>query len=311
MAADHKLRQQDERRAIRVSTTLGVLVAIAEIIMYFITSSQAILIDSIYDGMDVVILVLYQILLPLLYEPVSEKIPYGYAQVESLFILVKGSILIIVTLLVIYNNIRVILSGGASLDTGLILDYEFGLTVFCLFGYMLMRYLGRKMNTPMIKVELITWKIDVFLSLGAFLGFGLAIPFTKYHFLQWTIPYIDSVISCIIAALMLPEPVKAFIKAIRELVLMAPSEKKLEEIRQLAGQVLENYPYEVDFIDAVRTGRKLWIDFYVVTESNIMDIRQLKKATMELKELLSRHYEGVYVDLIPDIAPETSPVTDQ
>ena len=35
-----------------------------------------------------------------------------------------------------------------------------------------------------------------------------------------------------------------------------------------------------------------------------MDIRQLKKATMELKELLSRHYDGVYVDLIPDITPE-------
>ena len=190
MAANHKLKEQDERRAIRLSTSLGVLVAIAEIIMYFITSSQAILIDSIYDGMDVVILVLYQILLPLLYKPVSEKIPYGYAQVESLFILVKGSILIIVTLLVIYNNVRLILKGGASLDTGLILDYEFGLTIFCLFGYILMRYMGRKMNTPMIRVELITWKIDVFLSLGAFLGFGLAIPFTKYHILEWTIPYI-------------------------------------------------------------------------------------------------------------------------
>lgn len=304
MAANHKLKEQDELRAIRLSTSLGVLVAIAEIIMYFITSSQAILIDSIYDGMDVVILVLYQILLPLLYKPVSENIPYGYAQVESLFILVKGSILIIVTLLVIYNNVRLILKGGASLDTGLILDYEFGLTIFCLFGYILMRYMGRKMNTPMIRVELITWKIDVFLSLGAFLGFGLAIPFTKYHILEWTIPYIDSVISCIIAALMLPEPVRAFVKAIRELVLMAPSEKKLEEIRSLAGQVLENYPYEVDFVDAVRTGRKLWIDFYVTTESNIMDIRQLKKATMELKELLSKHYDGVYVDLIPDITPE-------
>ena len=80
--------------------------------------------------------------------------------------------------------------------------------------------------------------------------------------------------------------------------------EKLEEIRSLAGQVLENYPYEVDFVDAVRTGRKLWIDFYVTTESNIMDIRQLKKATMELKELLSKHYDGVYVDLIPDITPE-------
>lgn len=278
--------------------------AIAEIIMYFITHSQAILIDCIYDGMDVLILVLYQLLLPLLYKPVSEKNPYGYAQVESLFILVKGSVLILVTLLVIYDNIRLILAGGSRLDTGLILDYEFGLTIFCLAGYLLMRCLGSRMNTPMIRVELITWKIDVFLSLGAFLGFGLAIPFRHFHVLEWTIPYIDAVISCIIAALMLPEPVRAFVKAVRELVLMAPSEEKINEIRSLARQVLRNYPYEVDFVDAVRTGRKLWIEFYVTTEGDIMDIRQLKQATMELKELLSRHYDGVFVDLVPDVTPD-------
>lgn len=298
--------QQYEKRVIRVSTTLGILVAIAEIIMYFVTHSQAILIDSIYDGMDVVILVLYQLLLPLLYKPVSEKNPYGYAQVESLFILVKGSVLIIVTLMVIYDNIRLILAGGSRLDTGLILDYEFGLTLFCLAGYLLMRYLGSRMNTPMIRVELITWKIDVFLSLGAFLGFGLAVPFRHFHVLEWTIPYIDAVISCVIAALMLPEPFRAFVKAVHELVLMAPSEEKINEIRSLARQVLRNYPYEVDFVDAVRTGRKLWIEFYVTTEGDIMDIRQLKQATMELKDLLSRHYEGVFVDLVPDVSPDTT-----
>lgn len=303
----NKLRIQDEKKAIRVSTTLGVIVAIAEVLMYLATHSQAILIDGIYDSMDVVILVIYQLLIPLLYKPVSEKIPYGFAQVESLFILIKGSILIIVTLLVIYDNIQVILHGGSHLDTGLILYFEFALTLFCVAGWLLMRLLGRKLKTPMIKVEIITWKIDVFLSLGAFLGFGLEIPFHYYHVLEWTIPYIDSVISCVIAALMLPEPTRAFINAIRELVLMAPPAEKIEEIRAIAAEGLKDYPYDVDFIDAVRTGRRLWISLYVTTKGNIMNIKQLKEATDKLRALLSARYTGVYLELVPDVAPD-SPV---
>lgn len=306
----NKLRIQDEKKAIRVSTSLGVIVAIAEVLMYFATHSQAILIDGIYDSMDVAILVIYQLLIPLLYKPVSEKIPYGFAQVESLFILIKGSILIIVTLLVIYDNILVILHGGSHLDTGLILYFEFALTLFCVAGWLLMRFLGHKLKTPMIRVEIITWKIDVFLSLGAFLGFGLEIPFHHFHILEWTIPYIDSVISCVIAALMLPEPTRAFIKAIRELVLMAPPEEKIEEIRAITAEGLKDYPYDVDFIDAVRTGRRLWISLYVTTKGNIMNIKQLKEATDKLRALLSARYTGVYLELIPDVAPD-SPVAKE
>ncbi|WP_409337697.1 cation diffusion facilitator family transporter [Eubacterium sp. F2] len=303
-----KLRIRDEKKAIRVSSTLGVIVAIAEVLMYLATHSQAILIDGIYDSMDVVILVIYQLLIPLLYKPVSEKIPYGFAQVESLFILIKGSILILVTLLVIYDNIQVILHGGSHLDTGLILYFEFALTMFCVAGWLLMRYLGQRLKTPMIKVEVITWKIDVFLSLGAFLGFGLEIPFHYFHLLEWTIPYIDSVISCIIAALMLPEPTRAFINAIRELVLMAPPAEKIEEIRTITAEGLKDYPYDVDFIDAVRTGRRLWISLYVTTKGNIMNIKQLKEATDKLRAMLSARYTGVYLELIPDVAPDSPAV---
>ena len=51
----------------------------------------------------------------------------------------------------------------------------------------------------------------------------MEIPFLHFHVLEWLVPYIDPLVSCAIAMLMLPEPTRAFIKAIRGLVLMAPS----------------------------------------------------------------------------------------
>ena len=77
-----------EKKTIRLSSWLGVTVAIFELAMFIVSGSQAILIDGVYDAMDVVILVIYQMLLPLIYKPVSERIPFGFAQVETLFILI-------------------------------------------------------------------------------------------------------------------------------------------------------------------------------------------------------------------------------
>ena len=79
-----------EKKTIRLSSWLGVTVAVFELAMFIVSGSQAILIDGVYDAMDVVILVIYQMLLPLIYKPVSERIPFGFAQVETLFILILG-----------------------------------------------------------------------------------------------------------------------------------------------------------------------------------------------------------------------------
>lgn len=295
-----------EKKTIRLSSWLGVTVAVFELAMFFVSGSQAILIDGVYDAVDVVILVIYQMLLPLIYKPVSERIPFGFAQVETLFILIKGSVLIVVTSMIIYNDIVIILNGGTSIDTKQVLIFEAFLTLFCIFGYFIVRRLGRKLKTPMIKVELITWKIDVFLSLGAFLAFFMEIPFLHFHVLEWLVPYIDPLVSCVIAVLMLPEPTRAFIKAIRGLVLMAPSEEKLERIRTLCHETLSDYPYEIDFIDAVRTGRKMWISLYFTTEGNMIKVPQLKQATMDLKKALSTIYRDLDVEMIPEIHPDNS-----
>ena len=178
--------------------------------------------------------------------------------------------------MIIYNDIVIILNGGTSIDTKQVLIFEAFLTLFCIFGYFVVRRLGRKLKTPMIKVELITWKIDVFLSLGAFLAFFMEIPFLHFHVLEWLVPYIDPLVSCAIAMLMLPEPTRHLSKP-SEAGAHGPFREKLERIRTLCHETLSDYPYEIDFIDAVRTGRKMWISLYFTTEGNMIKVPQLKQ----------------------------------
>ena len=52
-------------------------------------------------------------LVPLMYKPSSESHPFGYQQIESLFVVVKGAIMIAVTVGLIINNIQIIFHGGS------------------------------------------------------------------------------------------------------------------------------------------------------------------------------------------------------
>lgn len=57
--------------------------------MAWITHSHSLLTDCLFDAADLVMIGPFLVLVPLLYKPVTEKHPYGYAQVESLFLLVN------------------------------------------------------------------------------------------------------------------------------------------------------------------------------------------------------------------------------
>ena len=62
----------------------------------------------------------------LLYKPVTEKHPYGYAQVESLFLLVKYSVLLALTCNLMIENIKLLLHGGHDVDAGSIAIFVAG-----------------------------------------------------------------------------------------------------------------------------------------------------------------------------------------
>ena len=58
--------------------------------MAIATGSQAVLLDAVYDGVEFFMLLPSVFLIPLLYRPSNEQHPFGYMQLETLFVVVKG-----------------------------------------------------------------------------------------------------------------------------------------------------------------------------------------------------------------------------
>ena len=288
-----------EKTILNISFIASILFLISEIVIAIITKSHAIFMDCIHDLADVLMIGPFILLIPLLYKKETEKRPYGYSQVESLFIMIKSSLLIGVTLLLIYNSIKLIFTGGNDVDGSIIATYELIVSITCIIMYILLSKLSKKTKSPSIEAELYIWKLDSLSTLGVGLAFIIKI-FLDRTSLSYIGPYIDPVIAIILAVLLLKEPVSLFVDSIKSLILFAPDSETNKRIKEICSNILEEYHYYINFLDVIKTGRKLWIDIYFITENKTVNINDLREARQEIKKELLKEFDSLYVELTPD-----------
>ena len=216
-------KQKYEKIILKISLYAGMAFVVVELLMSLWSNSQAILMDAVFDAAELIVIGLSLFLTPLFYQPVSEKKPYGYSQFESVFIIVKGFMLISVTIGLITNNIQILLQGGRHLNHGQISAFEFILAFFSLLVLLLMWHFHKKTASPTVEAEIYGWKVDFLCSMG------IAAAFFAQVFLSETpakkiAPYFDQIVAIVIALFMLPQPVKMIADAFRSIFLLAPKE---------------------------------------------------------------------------------------
>ena len=132
-----KSKLKIEKLILRLSFMGSILFVLSEGIMAWITHSHSLLTDCLFDAADLVMIGPFLVLVPLLYTPVTEKHPYGYSQVESLFLLVKYSVLLALTCNLLVENVKLLFQGGHDVDAGSIAVFEFIVCLGCAAMYLL------------------------------------------------------------------------------------------------------------------------------------------------------------------------------
>ncbi len=295
-------KKRAEERILRFSFVGSLLFTITEVIMAAVLHSYTVLMDGVFDVADLILLGPFLVLIPLLYKPVTEKHPYGFAQVESVFLIIKYGVLLVVICLMIYENVRVILQGGHTVDVSGVAVYEMIIGFLCLAAWLILRRLSKKYTTPTIQSEVFLWKQDVVNSMGISVAF-FAQSALKDTSLSSLAPYMDSVFAIVMAVFLLREPVASLISGFRKLVLFAPDEETMQMIRAAVDTSLENYPYTCSFLDVIQTGRKVWIEVYLTQnpDSSLVDISHWSQIRRNIRKSLTGKFDQIYVELIPDI----------
>ena len=292
--------QKREKKAMSVSLYGNLFFVIVEIIMAIYTSSQAVLLDAVYDGVEFCMLLPSLFLIPLLYKPSNEKHPFGYMQIESMFVVVKGITMTGVTLGLILNNIEIMIHGGRKVAFDTIAWFELFAFFLGITVSIYLKYKNRLMDSPMITMEMEGWKIDSIASFGMAIAFFLPVLLPFPWFKPIT-PYLDQIITVTLSIFMLPTPIKTVITGLRDLFLIPPEEETVDEIKETIEPVLNAYGYKKLYYDILRTGRKLWISVYITFDKDLVSITRFKIVQNFCIQALAKKYTDFYFELLPDI----------
>lgn len=275
----------------------GLAFAVVEFIFSIYSHSQSALTDAVYDASELVFIALLLFLTPLFHKPVSEKHPYGYFQVESIFVIIKGVMMLSVTMGVSAEVLDSALSGGNPVNNTQVSTFQFCLGAASILIFLLMKRLSRNLSSPTINAELLGWKLDILYSLGMSLAFFISQYLEKTP-LGFISPYFDQIVAVLVMVFMLPESIRVLWGAVKDLFLFSPDKEFMDEAKNICNPILEQYHFSPVFFDITKTGRHLWIAVYFKIESENLAVQDFSNALSAINEKIQEQFQECTCELI-------------
>ena len=303
-AGNNDIQKQNlkaEKKILNVSFAGSVAFLVSEIFFAIFTGSKAVLMDCVYDIADLAMIGPFMLLVPLLYKKETEKRPFGFSQIESLFVLIKYMVLLCLDVLMVINCVQTIIQGGNEVDASVLAVFELAISAGCVLMWVVLSRLAKKYKSPSIKAELFIWKLDALSTLGVGAAFLINLVLLRTE-AAWICPYIDPGIAIILAVALVKEPVVMILDSLRSLVLFAPEKEVFKKIDDVCVEVMERYECEETFTDVIKTGRKIWIQVFFAHKGESLRIGALKAAREEITAALSEDFDNIDIVLIPDLA---------
>ncbi len=291
------ITEKREKQILRMSFFSGLLFAVAEFIFSIYSHSQSALTDAVYDASELVFIALLLFLTPLFHKPVSEKHPYGYFQIESIFVIIKGVMMLSVTMGVSMEVLDSALSGGNPVNNAQVAGFQCCLGAASIVIFLLMKRLNRNLSSPTITAELLGWKLDILYSLGMAAAFFVSIHLENTP-LGVITPYFDQIVAVFVMIFMLPESIRILWRAVKDIFLFSPDESFMKEIKAVCNPVLEQYRFTPVFFDMTKTGRHLWVAVYFRIDTGSLAVQDLSDALQAINEKAKEKYQDCTCELI-------------
>lgn len=291
------VKEKREKAILKLSFVAGLVFAIVELAYAIGSHSQSVLMDAVYDATELIFIALILFLTPLFYQPVSEKHPYGYFQIESIFLIIKSVMMLSVTLGVSAQVVQSALDGGNRVDEMGISAFQLVLGLVSVVIYFIMKKMNNAITSPTIDAELLGWKTDIAYSVGlsaAFFGSAF-LDKTPLRFLS---PYFDQIVAVIVMLLMMPEMVQMLWRTMKSLFLFSPDAETVNQIKEISNRILNESSFEPVFFDITRTGRHMWVGIYFKIPGESLSIKELKHMTEEINQEVGRVFEDCTCELV-------------
>lgn len=299
-------KRKSERLGILLSMLSNVFFVTLELWISYLSHSQAVLIDGIFDGCETLLLIFSLWLMKYLYQPISEKRPIGYSNLEPFYMILKGLLFFIVAVMMAVSSIRSLFTEGNQVNINFVFDFEMIAAAYGVAAYFILRRINKKARSQILYLEVKEWGFDIFSSLGTGVAFLLAY-WAQFSPLRFLATYCDPIIALVVVAYTLPVPLKAVKSGFEELFFLSPKEEIIEKVKAVGVQVAGDHGIQEDRLDfdVVKTGRRLWISIYIRIDEDFIDVSLFRTIHAELVSRYAPLADMVDVDVIPDIEADS------
>ena len=248
----------------KLSIRMTLLIGVAGVLSGLVTGSQAIIFDGIYSFVDVLITLLSLIISQLIAREGSRRFQYGYFHLEPMVTAVGGAILTIACVYAGINAVWNLTTGGhvVSFGKAAIWAAIVGLCGFGMYAYVNRR--ARALNSGLLSLDARSWLVTAALSVALLAGFMVAAILARTSLIAW-VPYVDPIMLLLIAVAVLPVPLNTVLRAMREVLQVAP-----DDLDRRVKAAMDEVTAEHGFLDysshVAKIGRTMFVEIHVLVE---------------------------------------------
>lgn len=278
-----------------ICTTVYTVIALT---VGFLTSSQVILFDGIYNMVGIGLTYLSILSMKFINKPDTSNYPFGKEAFEPFIALIQYGIILYLCVSNMVTAVNTILHGGHLMD--LTSGIAFGVlgSAFNISVFVYLKMLTKKYSSAISEVEIDQWKFSVFLSIGILTGFTLS---WLLNFTQWGIytAYVDPLLTILITILFGHTAVVSIKGCIRELLGGKPSPEVVSLIEKQIEQACQASQFKERILRFGKVGSKVIVEIdYVIEEGSPLDsVAQQDKIRRQLMEGLGELPYSTWVNV--------------
>lgn len=252
-----------EQRILKFSIGVTVAVSAIGVLGGLLVGSQAILFDGIYSLVDFALTLVALSVVRLVAREGSPRFQYGYWHLEPMVEALGGAILSLACIYALANSIIGLSHGGNEVKVGAALGWAALLAAVDMVMAVWIGRHARQLHSGLLALDARAWLLTGWMSVAVVLAFLVTLTLYGGPRAHW-IPYVDPLVLACISVVILPVPLRAAWRAMREVLQVAP-----DALDQRVQAVMQDFVAEHRFAGftshVAKIGRMQFIEIHVLT----------------------------------------------
>ena len=293
-----------ENKALRIGIFLAFVMALAGWTTYYFTDSEAMLLDGNFSMISAVASIIALIISKRKHEK-TKIFPFGSYVYESLFIFIKGFLILGVIFVAGVQNIMKIIDfiNGVKIEpikVDLILYYVAFISLLCLGLFLYFRSMNKRVGfqSSILKIETQSALVDGALSLGIGIVFVIISLIPENSSLAFMTSIGDAIIVLVICLLFISMPLKIIRDAFIELgggVLQDNPSKQVIE-KAIEESLSTTFVKQASYIS--KLGSSYFIAVFITSESGVIHLDNIETFRKDVLNLLAPQFQNVKIEVI-------------